>query len=64
VEIEILRSLTKETSAFKAKVMVLFPAVKAKAFVSFVFTTKTFSYWPMSIGSLQYDVEVAYGPIE
>lgn len=64
VEIEILQKSTKELSAFKAKVMVLFPAVKAKAFVSFVFTPKTFCYWPMSIDSLQYDVEVAYGAID
>jgi kinetochore protein Spc7/SPC105 len=61
---EILRGPTKEPSAFKAKVMVLFPTVKAKAFVSFVFTMNTISYWPMSIDSLQHDVEVAYGAIE
>jgi kinetochore protein Spc7/SPC105 len=64
VEIEVFQKSSKEPPAFKAKVMILFPAVKSKAFVSFVFTPKTFCCWPMSIDLLQYEVEVAYGAIE
>ncbi|TFK41287.1 Spc7 kinetochore protein-domain-containing protein [Crucibulum laeve] len=65
VEIEIVHpSRDNLVSGFKAKAMVMFPAVKAKAYVSFIFSPETFSQWPESIGSLDCDVEVAYGPID
>jgi len=60
LEIEILH----EHNTFKATVMLLFPKVKAKAFVAFVFDARTFSYWPMSLDSLRCDVQVAYGNVE
>lgn len=46
------------------KTMILFPSVEAKAFISFVFATETFSRWPASINMLACEVDVAYGPIE
>ncbi|KAH9487055.1 Kinetochore protein spc7 [Psilocybe cubensis] len=49
---------------FKASVMVMFPSVKAKAVVSFLFSFDTISRWPMAIDSLDCDVEVSYGPID
>jgi kinetochore protein Spc7/SPC105 len=63
VEIEISGSLYEE-SCFRAKVTVLFPAVKAKAFISFVFSTETFCHWPMNINLLQCHVDVVYGPVQ
>ncbi|KAG6919603.1 hypothetical protein DXG01_004267 [Tephrocybe rancida] len=60
VEIEIVKS----SPAFKAKVMVVFPSMKAKAFISFVFAGNAFSYWPVAISSLQSEVEVVYGGID
>ena len=52
------------SSIFKATASVLFPAQKSKAFVSFILDSKAYSQWPMSIKSLQSDVEIAYGGIE
>ncbi|RDB29117.1 hypothetical protein Hypma_015188 [Hypsizygus marmoreus] len=64
LEIEVSKGSNGEFPYFKAKVMVLFPPMKAKAFVSFVFSTKTFCYWPMAISSLGCEVEVAYGNVD
>ncbi|KAG6888765.1 hypothetical protein C0992_007556 [Termitomyces sp. T32_za158] len=64
VDIEIMQSSQTELPGFKAKVMVVFPSVKAKAFISFVFIGNAFSYWPVTINSLQIEVEVAYGQVE
>ncbi|KAG6868547.1 hypothetical protein C0993_001243 [Termitomyces sp. T159_Od127] len=64
VDIEIMQSSQTELPGFKAKVMIVFPSVKAKAFISFVFIGKVFSYWPVTINSLQVEVEVAYGQVE
>jgi kinetochore protein Spc7/SPC105 len=64
VDIKVVPSLQGGPPAFKATAMVLFPFVKAKAFISFVFAAETFCYWPMSISSLGYEVEVIYGTIE
>ncbi|KAG6891055.1 hypothetical protein C0995_014144 [Termitomyces sp. Mi166 len=64
VDIEIIQSSQTESPGFKAKVMVVFPSVKAKAFISFVFVGKAFSYWPVAINSLQIEVEVAYGQVD
>jgi kinetochore protein Spc7/SPC105 len=49
---------------FKAKAQVLFPSVQAKAFIYFHFSFNTLTQWPLSLGSLDCEVEVAYGPVE
>ena len=49
---------------FKAKARVLFPSVQAKAFVYFIFSFDTLRQWPLSLGSLTCEVDVAYGPVE
>ncbi|GLB36475.1 putative spc7 kinetochore protein [Lyophyllum shimeji] len=64
VEIEIAQSARDEPPSFKAKVMVLFPSVKGKALISFVFGTKTFCYWPVTIRLLRCEVEAVYGNID
>lgn len=64
VEIEIPQPPQDSPTGFKAKATVLFPSVKAKAFISFVFNPETFCSWPMSIASLGCEVKVAYGAIE
>ncbi|KAG1754974.1 Spc7 kinetochore protein-domain-containing protein, partial [Suillus paluster] len=53
-----------DESGFTATVTVMFPSKKAKALISFIFDTRTFSSWPISIQSIQCDVKVAYGPIQ
>jgi kinetochore protein Spc7/SPC105 len=60
VDIEVL----PPGQGFRAKTVVLFPNVKAKAYIYFIFSPDTFSRWPMSIGSLRHDVTVVYGAIE
>ncbi|KAJ7139735.1 Spc7 kinetochore protein-domain-containing protein [Mycena epipterygia] len=60
VDIEIL----PPGQGFRAKTTVLFPAAKAKAHIYFIFSCDTFSRWPISIGFLRHEVQVAYGPIE
>jgi hypothetical protein len=52
------------TPAFKATATVVFPNIKAKAYISFIFDLETFSSWPMSIASTKCEAKVAYGPIE
>lgn len=44
--------------------MLMFPKVKGKALASFIFNMQTFSKWPLSIDSLDCEVQVAYGPLE
>ncbi|KAJ3923135.1 Spc7 kinetochore protein-domain-containing protein [Lentinula edodes] len=51
-------------SEFSARAMVLFPAKKAKAYISFVFDLDTFSRWPASVGSLRWEVRKGYGKID
>ncbi|EEB89645.1 hypothetical protein MPER_12236 [Moniliophthora perniciosa FA553] len=63
VEIEVPRSLSGKLS-FKANAAVLFPSVKGKAIISFVFDTDSYSRWPASIGSLRCEVGVAYGNLD
>ena len=63
VDIEIMQ-LSGNNAGFKARMTVLFPSIKAKAFISFVFASETFSRWPVSIASLGCEVEVVYGLIE
>jgi len=41
----------------------MIPSKKAKFFATFNFTPDIFSRWPLSIGLLTCDVEVAYGPV-
>ncbi|KAG6817627.1 hypothetical protein H0H87_006255 [Tephrocybe sp. NHM501043] len=64
VEIEIIKGSPTEPLGYKAKVMIMFPSMKAKAFISFVFGEKAFSYWPVTVNSLEVEVEVAYGAID
>jgi len=52
------------TSGFNAIATIIFPNVKAKAFVSFKLDLDTFSSWPMSISATKCEAEAAYGPIE
>ena len=54
----------KSTPSFKVTVTVLLPSEKAKAFVTFVLDSKTYMSWPMTIDSLQCEVEIAYGNVE
>jgi kinetochore protein Spc7/SPC105 len=60
VEIEVLPS----GQGFRAKAIVMFPAVKAKAYIYFTFSPETYSRWPISIGFLRHDIQVIYGAIE
>jgi len=48
---------------FKARTKVMIPFKKAKVLVTFNFTPDVFSRWPLSIGLLTCDVQVAYGPV-
>lgn len=48
----------------RARATVLFPAVKSKVYVSYIFDWETYSRWPLSIRSIKWDVKVAYGAIE
>ncbi|KAJ3825277.1 Spc7 kinetochore protein-domain-containing protein [Lentinula raphanica] len=64
VEIETREIPGRPFSEFSARAMVLFPTKKAKAYVSFVFDTDSFSRWPASIRSLRWEVEVCYGKLD
>ncbi|KAF9229625.1 hypothetical protein BS17DRAFT_688618 [Gyrodon lividus] len=57
-------SIEEESSSFSATATVLFPSVKAKALISFIFDTRNFSSWPTSVKSTRCEVKVAYGPID
>ncbi|KAL0576814.1 hypothetical protein V5O48_005184 [Marasmius crinis-equi] len=57
VEIEVL----PQSQGFKAHADVLFPSVKGKAILSFVFSTETCARWPTTIDALQCEVKVVYG---
>jgi kinetochore protein Spc7/SPC105 len=61
-----IECLPNETSspAFKAAISALFPKFKAKALISFIFDFDTFSNWPMSIASVQCEVDVIYGTLK
>ncbi|KAI6095270.1 Spc7 kinetochore protein-domain-containing protein [Pisolithus thermaeus] len=50
-------------SGFSADVTILYPSVKAKAIVSFIFDVANFSTWPLNTQSTKHDVRVVYGPI-
>jgi len=64
LSVEITPPAQDGTSGFNTIATIIFPNVKAKAFVSFKFDLETFSSWPMSISATKCEVEVAYGPIE
>ncbi|KAI5992545.1 Spc7 kinetochore protein-domain-containing protein [Pisolithus marmoratus] len=51
-------------SGFSADVTILYPSVKAKAIVSFIFDVANFSTWPLNIQSTKHDVRVVYGRIQ
>ncbi|EIW86479.1 hypothetical protein CONPUDRAFT_45562 [Coniophora puteana RWD-64-598 SS2] len=54
-----------ETSpVFTATATLMFPSVRGKATVSFIFNTRTVQSWPMSIASLGCDVKVCYGAMD
>ncbi|PPQ62802.1 hypothetical protein CVT24_000496 [Panaeolus cyanescens] len=63
VEILLPPTTSESLPSFKARVMVMLPSCKGKAYISFTFNLDTFSRWPMSINSLDCEVEVAYGSI-
>ncbi|KAI0706070.1 Spc7 kinetochore protein-domain-containing protein [Cytidiella melzeri] len=46
---------------FEVSAKVLFPSVKSKANIKFIFDPDTYTRWPLSIGLLQCDATVAYG---
>ncbi|KAG7095643.1 hypothetical protein E1B28_006366 [Marasmius oreades] len=60
VEIEAIQ----EHLGFKAHAEVLFPAVKGKAILSFVFSSETYAHWPATIRTLECEVKVAYGNLD
>ena len=60
IEIEVL----PQSSGFKAHAAVLFPSVKGKAILSFIFSTDTCARWPATIDALRCQVRVAYGNLE
>ncbi|KAJ7630550.1 Spc7 kinetochore protein-domain-containing protein [Roridomyces roridus] len=60
VEIQVL----KDKHGFRAKTIMVYRDLKAKAFIYFIFSPDTFSRWPTSIGSVQLEVEVVYGEID
>ncbi|KIK70415.1 hypothetical protein GYMLUDRAFT_65648 [Collybiopsis luxurians FD-317 M1] len=64
VEIDSRHTPDKPFTEFAVRTMVLFPAKKAKAYISFVFDLDTFSQWPVSVGSLRWEVRIGYGPID
>ncbi|KAF5356236.1 hypothetical protein D9756_004174 [Leucocoprinus leucothites] len=49
---------------FKAQAKVMIPSKKAKVFVSFNFTPRIFSRWPLSINSLACGVDIGYGDVD
>ncbi|KAK7064607.1 Spc7 domain-containing protein, partial [Favolaschia claudopus] len=49
---------------FRTKITVMFPSVRAKAYIHFIFSPETHSRWPISIGFLRHNVEVVYGVID
>ncbi|KAF5377618.1 hypothetical protein D9615_005105 [Tricholomella constricta] len=64
IEIEVVKGSREQPPSFKVKVMVLFPSVKAKAFIWFLFGANTLCYWPVAIRSLGCEVEVIYGNVD
>ena len=65
VDIEIVRPKEGEgLPSFKAHTTVLYPALEAKAIISFVFSTATFCFWPLTLDSLDCEVQVECGPIK
>lgn len=64
VSIKFPLSFEETPTGFSATAMIMFPRLKAKALISFIFDTPVFSSWPMLIQSTRCNVKVAYGPIE
>jgi len=61
IELEFDQSSSKPFSEFRTQVPLLFPVLKSKVIVSFVFNRDTFSRWAVSIKSMRYEVDVAFG---
>ena len=57
-------SANKGPPSLRAKAAVIFPSVKSKVHITFIFDWDTYSRWPLSISSLRCEVKVAYGGIE
>ncbi|KAF4607023.1 hypothetical protein EYR38_001080 [Pleurotus pulmonarius] len=53
-----------DSAEFTAKAQLLYPSLKAKAFVSFVFTPEIYTSWPKAIKQLPCNVTVAYGAVQ
>lgn len=64
VSIKFPLSIDETPAGFSATATILFPSLKAKALISFMFDTPIFSSWPVLINSMRCDVRVAYGPIK
>lgn len=64
VAIKFYITFKENPSGFSVDVSILYPSVKAKAIVSFIFDVATFSTWPCHIQSMKHDVRVIYGQIQ
>ncbi|KAI6138630.1 Spc7 kinetochore protein-domain-containing protein, partial [Pisolithus tinctorius] len=64
VAIKFYTTFKENPSGFSADVSILYPSVKAKAIVSFIFDVATFSTWPCHIQSMKHDVRIVYGQIQ
>ncbi|KDQ54882.1 hypothetical protein JAAARDRAFT_37995 [Jaapia argillacea MUCL 33604] len=62
--IEINPPTGSDSSQLRVKVVVLFRKTRAKAVVSYILDKESLASWPMSIGSIVFDVKVVYGDIE
>ncbi|KAF7320165.1 Spc7 domain-containing protein [Mycena kentingensis (nom. inval.)] len=49
---------------FRATAIVMFPAVKGRANISFAFAPDVHGTWPLTIGALKAEVEIMYGPLD
>ncbi|KIO03259.1 hypothetical protein M404DRAFT_27233 [Pisolithus tinctorius Marx 270] len=64
VAIKFYTTFKENPSGFSVDVSILYPSVKAKAIVSFIFDVATFSTWPCHIQSMKHDVRIVYGQIQ
>jgi hypothetical protein len=51
-------------ASLRATATVLFPSIKSKALISYIFDWDTYSRWPLAIDGVKCDVKVAYGSAE
>ncbi|KAI0961141.1 hypothetical protein AcV7_000323 [Taiwanofungus camphoratus] len=64
LSVEAVQNTKTASTELRARVTVLFPAMKGKAYISFILDLQTYSTWPISINSLRSEVEIAYGLID